>query len=131
MMAKSLILILGLFISGLVSQSVQANDQALIKRAIVTSAIVEREPIDQLSKVSVDADKVYFFTEVVNQANTHLTHKWLLNGRLEAEVVLKIGSNRWRTYSSKHLDPALHTGQWQVLAVDQQNNILAEATFSY
>ena len=130
-MAKSLILILGLFISGLVSQSVQANDQALIKRAIVTSAIVEREPIDQLSKVSVDADKVYFFTEVVNQANTHLTHKWLLNGRLEAEVVLKIGSNRWRTYSSKHLDPALHTGQWQVLAVDQQNNILAEATFSY
>lgn len=130
-MQKSLILIASIFIGGMVANTVQANERALIKRAIVTSGIVEREPVDQLSQVSGETEKVYFFTEVVGLANTHLTHKWLLNGRLEAEVVLKIGSERWRTYSSKNLDPALHTGQWQVLAVDQQNTILAEATFSY
>lgn len=109
----------------------KAEQSEFIKRAVVTSAIENREPVDQLAHIDMAIDTVYFFTEVVNKADSFVTHRWRLDGKLQAEVVLKIGSNRWRTYSSKNLVPALHTGQWQVEVLDQQNNLLATRTFSY
>ncbi len=111
--------------------SVQAETSEFIKRMAITSAIEDREPVDSLTHVDENIDKIYFFTEVVNKADSHITHRWFLNGRLESEVVLKIGSNRWRTYSSKNLVPALHSGNWQVEVIDQENNLLASAAFSY
>lgn len=108
-----------------------ADTSEFVKRAVVTSGIVDREPVDDLSEVDSSIDKVYFFTEVVNKANTFVTHRWLFNGRLEVEVVLKIGSDRWRTYSSKNLVPALHSGTWQVEVIDQQNKLLASSVFTY
>ncbi|NVK24702.1 MAG: DUF2914 domain-containing protein [Gammaproteobacteria bacterium] len=106
-----------------------AETSDFVKRAIVTSAIDAREPIDNLEIVS-DLDKVFFFTEVINSANTMVTHRWFLNGRLEAEVVLKIGSDRWRTYSSKNLVYPNHVGNWQVEVTDQNNQVIGSAVFS-
>lgn len=113
---------------------VQADDhKGEAKRAVVTSAIDNREPTDSLNDgvVAVDVNKVYFFTEVLNQANTSVTHRWFLDGKLEAEVVLKIGSNRWRTYSSKNLVPNYHTGNWQVEVVNEKGDVLGSAAFVY
>jgi len=109
------------------------EQQGSVKRAIVTSGIDNREPSDSLNDklISAGTNKVYFFTEVLNQANTHITHRWFLNGKLEAEVVLKIGSNRWRTYSSKNLVPTYHSGNWQVEVVDQNGRQLASQNFRY
>jgi len=115
----------------LASEAARAETSEFVKRAVVTSGIENREPIDSLSEIPDGTNKVYFFTEVLNKADTHVTHRWLRNGVLEAEVVLKIGSNRWRTYSSKNLVPELHSGNWQVEVIDQQNNLLASAVFSY
>lgn len=125
------ILILQAVVLALLPVTIKAETSEFVKRAIVTSAIENREPVDELSQVSPTVEKVYFFTEVVNKADTYVTHRWLLDGKLEAEIVLKIGSQRWRTYSSKNLVPALHSGQWQVEIVDQQNNLLASAAFSF
>jgi len=103
------------------------------KRAIVTSSIEDREPTDNLNDgmVSIQKNKVYFFTEIINQANTAITHRWFLNGKLEAEVVLRIGSDRWRTYSSKNLVPNYHKGNWQVEVVSQDGKLLASQTFTF
>lgn len=111
--------------------SAQAMTSEFVKRAIITSGIENREPVNDLQQVDGDTNKVYFFTEVINQADTMVTHRWFLNGRLEAEVVLKIGSNRWRTYSSKNLVPEFHSGDWQVEIVDQNNKVIGSATFQY
>lgn len=115
----------------IISLSVRAELSEFVNRAVITSAIENREPVDALTQVSTETDKVYFFTEVLNKANTYITHRWLLNGKLEVEVVLKIGSDRWRTYSSKNLVPEFHSGNWQVEVLDEQNNLLASAVFSY
>mgnify|MGYP000577596274 FL=1 len=113
--------------------SMADDHQGSVKRAIVTSGIDNREPSDNLNdmQVTVDTNKVYFFTEVLNQANTNVTHRWFLNGKLEAEVVLKIGSNRWRTYSSKNLVPTYHSGNWQVEVVAQNGQQLASQNFQF
>ena len=110
-----------------------AQPQGEAKRAIVTSAIDSREPVDNLNDtvINTDVNKVYFFTEILNQADTSITHRWFLNGKLEAEVVLRIGSNRWRTYSSKNLVPTYHQGNWQVEVVDDKGKLLGSTAFVY
>ncbi len=103
-----------------------------IRRAILTTAIENREPVDDLKEQTVpeSTNKIFFFTEVINKNGENITHRWFRNGRLEAEVVLKIGSSRWRTYSSKNLVEGLR-GNWQVEVVDQSNRLLATQTFTY
>lgn len=115
------------------SQALADDHNGEAKRAIVTTAIESREPTDNLndSNVTTDVTKVYFFTEIMYQANTSVTHRWFLDGKLEAEVVLKIGSNRWRTYSSKNLVPSYHKGNWQVEAVSEKGAVLGSTTFVY
>jgi len=110
-----------------------AQPQGEAKRAIVTTAIDSREPVDNLNDtvINTDVNKVYFFTEILNQADTSITHRWFLNGKLEAEVVLRIGSNRWRTYSSKNLVPTYHQGNWQVEVVDDKGKLLDSTAFVY
>lgn len=130
-MLLKLLLQIVIFISLLIPISVKAETTEFIKRAILTSAIENREPVDALTEVLPNTGKVYFFTEILNKANTHVTHRWLLNGKLEVEVVLKVGSDRWRTYSSKNLAPEFHTGTWQVEVIDEKNNLLASTTFTY
>mgnify|MGYP000719030459 CR=1 FL=1 len=126
------ILIVGLSVLiGFTSTMLSAQTSEFVKRAVISSAIENREPVDNLSQIGADINKVYFFTEITNKANTMITHRWFLNGRLEAEVVLKIGSDRWRTYSSKNLVPTMHTGDWQVEVVDETNKMIGSATFSY
>lgn len=108
-----------------------AETSEFIARAIVTSQIDNREPVDSLAQFNEgDFNKVYFFTEVRNKANTMITHRWFHNGKLEAEVVLKIGSDRWRTYSSKNLVYPNHVGQWQVEVVDEKNQLIGSAEFT-
>jgi len=104
-----------------------------IRRAIITNAIENREPVSDLTNtiVTSDINKVYLFTEVIGKANTMVTHRWFLDGKLEAEVVLKIGSNRWRTYSSKTLKTPQHYGNWQVEVVDENNQPIASVVFQY
>lgn len=110
-----------------------AAADAEIQRAILTTAIESREPVDNLNAqtVSSETTKLYFFTEALNLANTQISHRWFFNGKLEAEVALNIGSNRWRTYSSKNLVPAIHSGDWTVEVVNNKGKLLTTQSFTY
>lgn len=104
-----------------------------IQRAVLTSAIEDREPADDLGNSfehsGDDYDQVFFFTHVVDHADSTIVHEWHRNGELEAEVELDVGSNSWRTYSSKQIHH-LATGQWTVRAVDENGELLAEHQFT-
>ena len=106
------------------------SQSEFVNRAILTAAITDREPVDNLNDQSVSPEltKIYFFTEIINKAGESVTHRWFHNGRLVAEVKLNIGANRWRTYSSKNLVKG-HKGTWQVEVVDQKNRLLATQAF--
>ncbi|MBU2883137.1 DUF2914 domain-containing protein [Psychrosphaera sp. B3R10] len=104
-----------------------------VNRAIITTAIADREPVDNYNEQTLPSgtNKVFFFTEVMNQADSNVTHRWFLNGKLEAEVKLNIGSNRWRTRSSKNLDANFHSGSWEVMVVAADGTILTTETFLF
>lgn len=92
---------------------------AEIERAQLTSAVQDREPVDDLGELvfgrPATVEKVIYFTHLTNLDQETIVHKWLLNGRTVAEVELSVGSDNWRTYSSKRMAPSM-AGNWRVEA---------------
>ena len=115
----------------LANETDQLTNQ-FIQRAVLTTEVSDREPVDNLNATAINENttKIYFFTEVTDLAGQTITHRWSLNGNVQVEVSLNIGSNRWRTYSSKNLVP-IPKGTWLVEAVDEQNRVIASTTFTY
>lgn len=106
-------------------------DVQFISRAVLTTGISEREPIDVL-KESIEQtqfqEKLFFFTEVRKLKGQTISHLWFHQDQLMAEISLTISADRYRTYSSKNIMPS-QTGQWRVEAVTEQGELLAQKTF--
>lgn len=111
--------IVSLLISTLVvfSSSLWADGSGEVARATFATEIQDREPVNSLTELDTTVSKVYFFTEFKNFANHTLTHKWMFEDEVMAEVSFDVGGPRWRTFSSKQLMPEW-TGDWTVLILD-------------
>lgn len=102
-----------------------------VARAILTSAIVDREPVDNLTTVANDIQRLFFFSDLRGLAGEIVTHRWEYQGRVMAEVTFKVGEGaRWRVYSSKNLLPEW-TGQWTVVVSNASGQPLTTSSFEY
>jgi uncharacterized protein YkuJ len=108
----------------------QAKSTGTVARAQFTSAVQDREPVDKLSSLSNDQNRVYFFSEIKDAANQKITHRWEHNGKVVSEVGFDVGGNRWRVFSNKTLDPS-QTGEWKVSVVDEAGSTLGASAFTY
>jgi len=98
---------------GIFSQFVTAQ----VERSQLTSSIENREPTDNLEGLvqgqNDEIKRVYFFTQITGLAKQQIIHRWLYEGEEKAAVTLNLGSDNWRTYSSKRV-PNYWQGKWQV-----------------
>lgn len=101
-----------------------------VSRAQFTSAVLDREPTDDLTAIDPGAEKIFFFTELRNMDGTSITHRWSLNGAVMAEVSFKVRASRWRVYSSKTLLPEWR-GEWVVDVLDENGSVLETRTAGY
>ena len=107
------------------------NSQGKVARAIFTSAIIDREPDDNLTEISNASDRIYFFTDLRNLTGQIITHRWEYNDKVMAEVKFRVGGGpRWRVYSSKNLLPEW-TGAWTVTVSDENEQTLNVSVFNY
>jgi hypothetical protein len=111
---------------------VEASDKPAgwVARAVFTSAIEQREPVDQLAVVPNSMREVYFFTDLRQLQGKQVTHRWEYDGEVMAEVKFKVGGPRWRVFSRKSLDPD-KTGKWTVVVVDETGWPLRASIFDY
>jgi hypothetical protein len=100
-----------------------------VDRSALTSAIIEREPQDDLREVGIDQGKIFYFTEVHDMPGGTVVHRWEHGGEVVAEVPFEIGGTRWRTYSSKDLMPGW-TGAWTVSTLDPAGRVLDTQSFT-
>jgi hypothetical protein len=112
----------------LVGFSVSADDG--VTRSAFTSAIEDKEPVDQIKELTTDSTKIYFFTEITGMNDLTMIHRWEYNEKVMAEVSFDVRANRWRVWSSKNLNPSW-TGEWKVSVVDEGGNILSTESFVY
>jgi hypothetical protein len=101
-----------------------------VTRAVFTTSVAEREPVDQITSLKNDVQQVYFFTELTGLDGQTVTHKWEHAGEVKAEVTFDVKAPRWRVWSSKIFDPSW-TGEWTVSVVDGSGATLAQAKLMY
>ena len=122
--------------TGMTGQSQEATESASasmgnIARAVFTTQIADREPVDTVTELANDKDRVYFFTDLRGMTGQIITHQWEFAGNVMAEVKFKVGSGpRWRVYSSKNLLPDW-VGEWTVKVMDESGSTLNVSQFRY
>ena len=95
-----------------------------------TTAVENREPIDQVTFVSSDVRKIFFFSDLRGLAGRNVTHRWIHDGETKAEVVFEVRGPRWRVWSSKDLLEDW-LGDWTVEIVTDDGEVIAAETFTY
>ena len=74
-------------------------------RAIFTTEIKNREPVNDLNSVAVTSQTVSFFTELVNLNGKLVTHRWSVHGDVVYTKDFRVGANRWRVWTTKTITP--------------------------
>jgi hypothetical protein len=91
---------------------------AYVARALFTTSVVDREPVDQVVSLDENATEVLFFTDLRNLQGRTVTHRWEFEGEVISEVEIEVKGPRWRAYSIKSLNPG-EEGKWTVFVIDE------------
>ena len=101
-----------------------------VSKAQFTSAVTNHEPADDLSTLDNSHTRIFFYCVLSNMQGSEVTFRWSVNDVTQAEVKQTPGSARWRTFTSKELDPS-KLGTWKVEVMDSSGNVLTSKTFDY
>ena len=107
---------------------VGGSNSEYIARAQFTNGVYKREPVDSLQELSLagaehGAVKVFFFSELRGLAGKTVTHRWLYEDKEVANIKFRVGSDRWRVYSSKNIQ-SNKAGAWKVTINDAAGDVL-------
>ena len=127
-MNKIIILICGLFLSLTVLSDEWPHEN--ISNAVFALDVEDRVPINIVEEADNSLGKIYFFTNIRNLSGERITHRWIYQDRVMADVSFNINGPRWRVWSSKNL---WHTwiGEWTVEVLTADGSVLYEKVFNY
>jgi opacity protein-like surface antigen len=108
----------------------KAAAQGSVQKAQFTSGVENHEPKDNLDSLTNDQTRIFFYAVLVNLQGQEVTFRWSYNDVTQAEVKQTPSSGRYRTNTSKTLDPS-KLGTWKVEVVDASGNVLTSKTFDY
>ena len=104
-----------------------------IKRFVISRAVQSNEPVGTINDINFDANNiatVYAYSEVRELKDKNLYYVWSLDGKDIAKVKVDVGSNLWRSYSSKFIQPSMH-GEWKIELQNEKGENLAVNQFNY
>lgn len=103
-----------------------------IRRAQLTSNVVNGEPVDEVARVIPMTEKglvkVYLHTETSGLKGRLLFHDWYWKDRLIAHARVPVRQDRQVLTTSKFIDRIM-TGPWQVKIVDEHKKVYAQGNF--
>jgi Protein of unknown function (DUF2914) len=104
------------------------KDEAKILRAIFTTRLENREPVDRVLIVDNKVREIFFFTDLSQLQGHTITHRWEYEGRVVQTRSYQIKGQRWRVASQKELDPGM-IGRWSVVVTDENDCPLKAVVF--
>jgi hypothetical protein len=102
----------------------------IVTRSQLTRDIKDLEPVDTVSALTNEQTRIVYFTEIHDMAGQTVAHRWEYNSKIIMEVPIKVGTSRWRAYTTKTLIPSW-IGEWKVSVVDAAGGTLSVNTFTY
>lgn len=106
-----------------------AGQAGKLARAVFTTEIRDREPVDEIQSVGRDIAKVFFYTELQGMEGQTVTHRWSYQGEVKAEITFYVRAWRWRVYSSKNLVREW-IGDWTVDIIGGDGSIIETRTLT-
>lgn len=116
-------LCLGVFLSAAHASGLE------VAEAVITTAVVEREPIDEVKVFPREIGRLYCFTRIVGADEPTLVyHLWYRSEELMSRVALPVNSPSWRTWSLKPVQDD-ESGEWRVEIQNEEGVVLKKVHF--
>ena len=97
--------------------------------AVITTAIIDREPVDRVEAFPIQNGMLYCFSRIVGAEDpTTIFHVWFRDTQLMSRVALPVNSPDWRTWSAKRFLEDW-PGEWHVEIQDVDGNVLETVSF--
>ena len=115
-------------------QTPEAQSQAVnnlqVIRAVAAGDILNKDPADLLDTFHWSMEKVYIWSMIeCQQPPSSIRHTYYFKGQKVNDIVLKIKSPRWRTWSYKTLLDKRWIGQWRVDITSDEGKLLQSVFF--
>lgn len=111
------------------ASSAQEATQLDVDLAVICERVENLEPIGAGKSFPISVGKLNCFTTILGAHEpTTVTHVWYFGATERAKVDLVIKGPRWRTYSSKKIQPH-EVGSWRVEVVDTEGTVLKVVQF--
>ena len=107
-------------------QGLNAEAAGSPHRAIFTTAISNKEPTNDIHSVSTAVRQVSFFTELRNLNGKTATHRWSVSGQVVYSKDFRVGTQRWRVWSTKTITP--YAGQVVVVQILVNGQVITQET---
>lgn len=100
-----------------------------VAKAQFTTRVADREPVNNVTRVSTEFNKVFFFTDIRDCKGCRIEHQWWFRGNKVSTVDGRAKYDRYRWWSSKTLTDNM-LGDWTVkLTID--GDVVKSKTFTY
>jgi len=97
--------------------------------AVITTEVVDRNPVDQVKAFPIQNGKLYCFTRIIGaESATEVHHVWYRGKQLMSRMKLPVNSTDWRTWSAKRFLEDW-SGEWHVEIQDVDGNVLQSVDF--
>ena len=101
-----------------------------IARAMFTTEIDNREPVDRVLILENNRTELYFFSDLRHFQGKTIHHRWEYEGRIVNEKSFEVKGPRWRVYSKHQIDRNM-LGRWTVVMTDEKGCPLKAVIFQY
>ena len=107
-----------------------AQESGRVARAMFTTKVENREPINQVLVLDNTVTELYFFSDLRDMQGQTITHRWEYEGKEVMSKSFDVRGPRWRVYSKKELEPQ-RLGRWTVVITDDKGWPLKAVVFKY
>ncbi len=108
----------------------QAANNLRVMRAVATSEVKDKNPAGINNSFQWSTEKVYIWSMIeCLQPPSSIRHTYYFEGPIVNNVVLKIKSPQWRTWSYKNLLDMRYIGQWRVDITSEEGKLLQSVFF--
>lgn len=101
-----------------------------VARALFTTEIINREPVNRVLILENDQSQLYFFSDLRQFQGETVIHRWEFEGQTVMKKSFDVKGPRWRVYSSHDLETD-RLGKWTAVITDKNNCPIKAVVFEY
>jgi hypothetical protein len=111
-------------------EAAQMGAELAAAEIVITTAVVDRQPADNLTMVASDVGTLICWTRITGaEGEIQVEHVWYKGDVEMARVPLTVAGTNWRTWTSKNIEP-IWTGAWRVDVVAPDGSVLGSVSFT-